>query len=161
VDLTEALSAAALTMGSAPSEGLHTRTLLGALNSQAVAMHVECTFNQSLANSGCTGAHREGAAIDGFAACSVAIREVATLSHKIGDNAMEGTSLEGKELSRLAHPLLSGAESSEVLRGLGCFTAKEAKHQALSSGFPDLDIHEHLDVMDFFIALILPVCTPG
>merc|ERR1712022_82837 len=51
-------------------------------------------------------------AVDGLAAGTVVVGEVATLAHEVGDDAVEGGALE-------AEALLASAEGTEVLRGLG------------------------------------------
>merc|ERR1719186_1890005 len=51
-------------------------------------------------------------AIDGLATSTVTGSEVATLAHEAGDHTVEGGALEPKSL-------LPGAESTEVLTGLG------------------------------------------
>ena len=56
--------------------------------------------------------------VDGLAAGSVAVGEVSSLDHEVGDNAVEDGSLVVEGLSRLANSLLSGAQGTEVLHGL-------------------------------------------
>jgi len=50
--------------------------------------------------------------VDGLAAGSVVVGEVAALAHEVGDHSVEGGPLEPV-------PLLAGAQGTEVLRGLG------------------------------------------
>ena len=45
--------------------------------------------------------------------------EITTLAHEVGDDSVEGGSLEVKRLSRFTNPLFSSAESAEVLGSLG------------------------------------------
>lgn len=55
---------------------------------------------------------RELVAVDGLAARAVTAGEVTTLAHEAGDDAVEGRAL-------VAEALLSSAQSTEVLGGLG------------------------------------------
>ena len=50
-------------------------------------------------------------AIDGLSTSTVSSSEVSTLAHEVGDHTVEGGALE-------AEPLLTGAQSAEVLTGL-------------------------------------------
>ena len=50
-------------------------------------------------------------AIDGLSTSTVSSSEVSTLAHEVGDHTVEGGALE-------AEPLLTGAQSAEILRGL-------------------------------------------
>ena len=50
--------------------------------------------------------------VDGLATSAVVVGEVATLAHEVGNNSVEGGAPE-------AEALLAGAESPEVLSGLG------------------------------------------
>jgi hypothetical protein len=50
-----------------------------------------------------------------LATCSVPIGEISALEHKIGDDAVEDGPLVMEGLARFSHPLLPGAESTEVL----------------------------------------------
>ena len=50
--------------------------------------------------------------VDGLSSSSVSSSEVSALAHEVGDDAVEGGAL-------VSEPLLSGAESSEVLSSLG------------------------------------------
>ena len=56
--------------------------------------------------------------VNGLAAGSVAVGEVSSLDHEVGNNAVEDGSLVVEGLSRLANSLLSGAQGTEVLHGL-------------------------------------------
>ena len=51
-------------------------------------------------------------AIDGFSASSVSSSEVTTLTHEVGNDTVEGGSF-------VAEPLLSSAQSTEILSGFG------------------------------------------
>ena len=51
-------------------------------------------------------------AVDGLAPSAVVVGEVTTLAHEVGDDTVEGGAL-------VSEPLLSSAESSEVLSSLG------------------------------------------
>ena len=46
--------------------------------------------------------------------------EVTTLAHEVVDHAVEVAALEVQGLAHLADALLAGAQSAEVLGGLGC-----------------------------------------
>ena len=56
--------------------------------------------------------------VDGLSSSSVSGGEVSSLGHEVGDDSVEGRSLEVEGLSGLTDSLLSSAESSEVLGGL-------------------------------------------
>ena len=79
-------------------------------------------------------------AIDGLAASAVAICEITTLDHEVGDNTMEGAALVVQRLARLAHALLTSAESAEVLNGLRNSLAIEAHHDAAELLTVSLDV---------------------
>ena len=49
----------------------------------------------------------------------VAAREVAALAHEVGDDAVEGGTLEVEGLAGPPRPLLPGAQGAEVFGGLG------------------------------------------
>ena len=51
-------------------------------------------------------------AVDGLATSAVVVGEVTTLQHELGDHTVEGG-------ASVAEALLAGAESAEVLSGLG------------------------------------------
>ena len=57
-------------------------------------------------------------AVDGLSTSAVVVGEVTTLAHEVGDDAMEGGGL-------VAEALLAGAESTEVLGGLGDHVSAE------------------------------------
>jgi hypothetical protein len=57
-------------------------------------------------------------AVDGLTAGTVASSEVTTLEHELGDDTVEGSTLEVEGLAAAASTLLTGAESAEVLGGL-------------------------------------------
>ena len=61
-------------------------------------------------------------AVDGLAPGAVAGSEVSSLAHEVGDDAVEGGAL-------VAEALLSGAESTEVLAGLGSHVRPELHDQ--------------------------------
>ena len=56
--------------------------------------------------------------VNGFAASAVASGEVTALQHELLNNAVKFGALEVQRLAALAHTLLSGAQSSEILCGL-------------------------------------------
>ena len=57
-------------------------------------------------------------AIDGLATSAIVVREVSSLTHEVGDDPMEGTSL-------VSVSLLSSAESSEIFRCLRHYVISE------------------------------------
>ena len=59
-------------------------------------------------------------AVDGLAASSVVVGEVAALAHEVGDDAVEGGPL-------VTEALLPGAEGAEVLGSLGDHVGAELK----------------------------------
>ena len=59
-------------------------------------------------------------AVDGLASSAVSSGEVATLAHEVGDDTVEGGSLE-------AVSLLAGAQGAEVLIGLGDDVSSQLK----------------------------------
>ena len=58
-------------------------------------------------------------AVDRLSASSIASREITTLDHKLLDDSVESGAFIGERFSGFAFTLLAGAESSEVLGGLG------------------------------------------
>lgn len=80
--------------------------------------------------------------IDGLSTSAVEVGEVTTLGHEAGDNSVEGDTLVVKRLARLADSLLTSAESSEVLRGLGS-VGGEVEGDAASGGSTNGDIEEN------------------
>ena len=86
----------------------------------------------------------ESAAIDGLATSSVTSCEVAALGHEVGDDAMELASLEVELLSRLADSLLSSAEGSEVLSGLGGVFGVEVDDKSADGLATDGHVEENL-----------------
>ena len=85
---------------------------------------------------------RELSAVDGFSTSAVLGGEVTTLSHEAWDHSVEGAILVMEGLARLADALLTGAEGSEVLRGLGGVGCK-VKSDAASRGATDRDVEEN------------------
>ena len=91
-------------------------------------------------------------AVDGLTTGTVSNGEVTTLGHETGDNSVPDTSLEVEGLSGFAGSLLSGAESSEVLGGLGG-VGSESHFNAASSLATNGDIEEdvcHVDKVNLF-----------
>ena len=82
--------------------------------------------------------------IDGLAAGSVAVREVSSLNHEVGDDAVEDGSLVVERLSRLANSLLSCAQSTEVFHGLRHRLSEPAREG------DDLAIQSHDDSSRLF-----------
>ena len=56
--------------------------------------------------------------VDGLASGSVVVCEIITLAHEVGDDPVEGGSL-------VPEPLLSGAQSAEVLGSLGDYVGSQ------------------------------------
>ena len=63
-------------------------------------------------------------AIDGLASGTVSGGEVATLAHEVGDNTVEGGTLETVSL-------LAGAQGAEVLTGLGNDISSQLKRTSV------------------------------
>ena len=61
----------------------------------------------------------ELSSVDGLTTGTVSDGEVTTLGHESRDDSVPDTSLEVEGLSRFTDTLLTGAESSEVIGGLG------------------------------------------
>jgi hypothetical protein len=57
--------------------------------------------------------------IDGLATGTVALGEVTTLAHEVGNDSMESASLEVKGLARSSLTFLTSAEGTEILGSLG------------------------------------------
>jgi len=81
-------------------------------------------------------------AINRLSTSAVHIGEVTTLSHEAWDHSVEGDTLIMEGLARLADSLLTGAEGSEVLRGLGGVGCK-VEGDAASRGATDRDVKEN------------------
>ena len=58
-------------------------------------------------------------AVNGLATSAVALGEVTTLEHELGNDPVEDAALEVQRLALLAHTLLAGAERAEVLSSVG------------------------------------------
>ena len=76
-------------------------------------------------------------AVDASAAGAVAVREVTTLDHEAGDDAVEGASL-------VAVALLAGAQRAKVRTRLGADVAAQLESDAASTTVPDADLEVHL-----------------
>jgi len=76
-------------------------------------------------------------AIDGLPSSPVASGEITTLAHKAGDDSVEGRTL-------VAKALLSSAESTEVLNGLGNNISMERHDDAASWLAANGDVKENL-----------------
>lgn len=63
--------------------------------------------------------------VDGLATSSISLGEVTSLAHELGDDSVELAALEVEGLAGLAGSLLTSAESSEVLGGLGDYIGVE------------------------------------
>ena len=61
--------------------------------------------------------------VDGLTAGTIASSEVTTLEHELGDDTVEGSTLEVEGLAAAASTLLASAESAEVLGGLSLLSA--------------------------------------
>jgi hypothetical protein len=97
-------------------------------------------------------------AVDGLAASAVASGEVATLSHELSNDSVEAAALVVEGLAGLADALLTGAESSEVLRGDGG-VGEELELDAASGLTTDRNVEEYFRVefhyFFFYILLLL------
>jgi len=71
--------------------------------------------------------------VDGLAASAILLGEVTALTHEAWDDAMEGRVF-------VSETLFSGAESSEVLAGLGRHVRVQLKDDAAGRGTADLDV---------------------
>lgn len=63
--------------------------------------------------------------VDGLTSSSVALGEVSSLEHEVGDHAVEDRTLEVEGLTRLASSLLTSAKAAEVLGGDGDDVSEE------------------------------------
>lgn len=73
-------------------------------------------------------------AVDGLATGTVALGEVTSLDHKLGNDTVESAALVVEGLASLAQTLLASAKSTEVLGSLG--NLKETKkNQSKQKGF--------------------------
>jgi hypothetical protein len=120
-------------------EGVKSDEELGAVGVLAGISHREETTTDVLVDEVLI---LEFGAIDRLSACAVHIGEVTTLSHEAWDHSVEGAILVMEGLARLADALLTGAEGSEVLRGLGGVGCK-VKSDAASRGATDRDVEEN------------------
>ena len=97
-------------------------------------------------------------AVDGLAASAVSSGEVAALSHELSDDSVEAAALVVEGLAGLADALLTGAESSEVLRGDGG-VGEELELDAASGLTTDRNVEEYFRVefhyFFFYILLLL------
>ena len=84
--------------------------------------------------------------VDALTSGSVTLGEVTTLQHELGDHSVERAGLEVEGLSGLADSLLTSAESTEVLSGLGDILGVELKDDSASGGIVNGDIKEYLRV---------------
>ena len=82
--------------------------------------------------------------VDGFTTSTIAASEVTTLAHEVGDDAVEGGSLEVQRLARATNALLSSAEGTEVISSLRANVSKELELNATSILTGDIDLEEHL-----------------
>eukprot|EP00760_Papus_ankaliazontas_P038395 PhM_4_TR9117/c0_g1_i1/m.30734 len=85
-------------------------------------------------------------AINGLAAGSVSVRNVATLTHELGDDAVEDAVLEVQLLAATPNALLPRAQRAEVLRGAGDGIGVQLKDHATRKTAADVHVHEDLGV---------------
>lgn len=81
---------------------------------------------------------REPVTVDGLATSAVALGEITTLQHELGDDAVEAGTL-------VTESLLTSAESTEVLNGLGDDFVEQLEGDAASRLAINGDIEESLD----------------
>merc|ERR1719189_2629080 len=86
----------------------------------------------------------ELAAVDRLGA--VAVREVPSLAHEVGNDTMERATLEVERLAHLASALLAGAEAAEVLSGLGRDIGSELHYNAACSRTVQSHVEEHFGI---------------
>lgn len=82
-------------------------------------------------------------AIDRFTTSAVAAGEVTTLKHELGNDAVKGGTLVVQRLAGLAHALLAGAQTPEVLRSLGSLVGEELHHNPLGRAAANGDVKEN------------------
>ena len=82
--------------------------------------------------------------VDGLTATAITSREVASLGHETGNDAMELGTLEVEGLSALTNTLLASAESSEVLSSLWSVLGVEVNDDSAYALAADRHIEENL-----------------
>lgn len=82
-------------------------------------------------------------AVDGLSSSTITPGEITSLAHEVRDNTVESTSLEVEGLARAARALLTGAESTEVLSGLGDNVSTKLHDDASSGGTANGHIKEN------------------
>jgi len=85
-------------------------------------------------------------AIDRLSSGAISSSEVTTLAHEVGDDAVEGGSLESE-------PLLPGAEGAEVLRGLGNHIRPQLHDNFANGGTISGDIEENTSSHGDFVEI--------
>jgi hypothetical protein len=80
--------------------------------------------------------------VNGLAASAVTSGKVTTLDHELLDDAVEDGALVVEGLARLANALLAGAETAEVLSGLGNQVGVQLHGDAASGPASDGDVKE-------------------
>lgn len=81
--------------------------------------------------------------VDGFSSSSVALGEITSLAHEVGDDTVKGGSLEAKAL-------LSSAQGTEVLSGLGNNIGSQFHDDAAGSGAADGHVEVNSGVRSHF-----------
>jgi len=85
-------------------------------------------------------------AVDALTSGAVAAGEVTTLEHELGDDAVEAGALVVEGLAALSSALLAGAESAEVLSGLGDLVGEELHDDPASGLAANGGVEENLGV---------------
>jgi len=115
---------------------------LGSVGVGASVSHGEASKASVLAGLASKGLVLELVAVDGLATSAVAAGEVTTLAHELGDHTVEATALVVEGLAGGAGALLAGAESAEVLSGLGDGVGVELHLETAGRGAADGDVEE-------------------
>ena len=98
--------------------------------------------------------------IDALPAPAVTSGKVTALAHELGDDTVEMAAFVVQRLPRLAHTLLTGAQSKEIHRGLWSHISAKHKYNAANVLASDLDVKESSSIEVPRIAMLPrnPIC---
>mmetsp|Transcript_62401 Transcript_62401/g.71567 ORF Transcript_62401/g.71567 Transcript_62401/m.71567 type:complete len:201 (+) Transcript_62401:2354-2956(+) len=86
----------------------------------------------------------EFVSINRFTSSSVSSGKVTTLDHEVGDDSVEGRSLEVQGLSSNSGSILTSGEGSEVLNSLGDILTEQSQNDSTSFFTVDFNIEKDL-----------------